>query len=311
MGQPTSPPVSRPWGSTSSESQASITSSKSSPSSPLQGEVRRLTDKELQDKRAKGLCYRCDAKWAVGHRCRKKELSVLSINEEDEVLEQEEKEDTAEVVTEVSLNSIIGFSNQKTMKLIGAIGDYELIVMVDPCATHNFISIEAVQSLGIPIEKSGGFGVSLGNGDAVRGEGICKGVCLKLEGGIEVISDFLPLGLGCLDVILGVQWLETLGVVMTDWKKQVMMYEFQGEPVMLKGDPTLIRSQISLKAMVRALKKTGEGGYWVEWKQQWRKAQRRTQMCHHFWLPPLSSTPKSLRNPLVCHPKGLMNMPLC
>ncbi|GJX16955.1 hypothetical protein Tco_0217787 [Tanacetum coccineum] len=30
---------------------------------------RRLTDSELQAKRAKGLCYRCDKKFAPGHRC--------------------------------------------------------------------------------------------------------------------------------------------------------------------------------------------------------------------------------------------------
>lgn len=41
------------------------------------GEIRRLSEKELQFKREKGLCYRCDDKWTVGHRCRCKELSVL------------------------------------------------------------------------------------------------------------------------------------------------------------------------------------------------------------------------------------------
>ena len=38
------------------------------------GEVRRLSDSELQKKREKGLCYRCDEKWAPGHRCKKKNL---------------------------------------------------------------------------------------------------------------------------------------------------------------------------------------------------------------------------------------------
>ena len=46
------------------------------------GEVRRLTESEAQRKREKGLCYRCDDKWAPGHRCRKKELSVLLTQDE-------------------------------------------------------------------------------------------------------------------------------------------------------------------------------------------------------------------------------------
>lgn len=54
----------------------------SSGSSPLPvakpvGEMRRLSEKELQEKRSKGLCFRCDGKWSVGHKCQKKELSVL------------------------------------------------------------------------------------------------------------------------------------------------------------------------------------------------------------------------------------------
>lgn len=63
------------WGSDASETQSSVSFAKSaSVSSPTRnlGEVKRLTDKELQEKRSKGLCFRCDEKWSIGHRCKKK-----------------------------------------------------------------------------------------------------------------------------------------------------------------------------------------------------------------------------------------------
>ncbi|XP_063935341.1 transposon Tf2-1 polyprotein isoform X1 [Daucus carota subsp. sativus] len=266
-GTSTSPPVGRGWSSSLSESQGSVQSPKPTGSASSTGEVKRLTEKELQEKRAKGLCYRCDAKWVLGHRCRKKELSVLLIEEEDESVEADEgdavTDSAAEVITEVSLNSVIGLSNPQTMKLKGVIGDYEVIVLIDPGATHNFVSLEVVRAAGLKVDKAGSFAVSLGNGDAVKGEGMCRNVPLKLEGGVEIISDFLPLGLGSSDVILGVQWLQTLGIVTTDWKKQVMKYEFQGEPITLVGNPTLIRSQVSLRAMRKLIRKE-EGGYLVE-----------------------------------------------
>lgn len=131
--------------------------------------------------------------------------------------------------------------------------------MIDPGATHNFVSLKAIKSLKIPVSESVGYGVALGNGEAVRGKGVCKGMKLALDGGVVVDDDFLPLELGNSDVILGVQWLEKLGVVTTNWKTQEMRFQDNGQIFTLKGDPSLSRSQISLKAMLRVLKKEGNG----------------------------------------------------
>lgn len=53
-------------------------------SSKGMGEVRRLMNKELQEKCSKGLCFRCDDKWSIGHKCRKSELSVILLNDDEE-----------------------------------------------------------------------------------------------------------------------------------------------------------------------------------------------------------------------------------
>ena len=47
--------------------------------------------------------------------------------------------------------------------------------------------------------------MNLGTGLMVKGEGVCKGVELKLPR-LMVIKDFLPLELGSSNVILGLQW---------------------------------------------------------------------------------------------------------
>ena len=104
--------------------------------------------------------------------------------------------------------------------------------------------------------------MSLGNGEAVQGTGECKGIHVEIQG-LTICEDFLPLELGSSDVILGVQWLEKLGDMMTNWKQQVMRFKVGEDIVELKGDPSLARSKISLKAMVRALQKE-KGGLWVE-----------------------------------------------
>ncbi|KAL2455358.1 RNA-directed DNA polymerase [Abeliophyllum distichum] len=82
---------------------------------------RRLSEAELQAKKEKGLCFKCDEKYTIGHRCKNKELQVLLVQEEGESYPNEEEigEDylgptleTAEVgeVVELSLNSVVGLT---------------------------------------------------------------------------------------------------------------------------------------------------------------------------------------------------------
>lgn len=158
----------------------------------------------------KGLCYRCDDKWSLGHRCKRRELSVLLTREEEpELSPQSSKlEETLEVrpnspQPKISLNSVLGITSPRTLKLLGYIGGQEVVVMVDPGATHNFVSKETVEKLNIPVTPSKEFRVSLGTGDSVVEEGICKSVVLELQG-IVVVENFLPLKLGNSYIIMGI-----------------------------------------------------------------------------------------------------------
>ena len=81
---------------------------------------------------------------------------------------------------------------------------------------------------------------------------------MKLQN-IEVVQDFLLLKLGNADVILGMQWLETLGRMQVNWKSLTMRFTLEEVAVILQGDPSLCSSLISLKAMLKAIKGEGEG----------------------------------------------------
>ena len=74
-----------------------------------------------------------------------------------------------------------------------------------------------------------------------------------------MVEEFLPLGLGSSDVILGIQWLKTLGMTYTNWKTQVMKFRLGSEIITLRGDPSLGKTLVSLKAMMRTIKHEGAG----------------------------------------------------
>lgn len=130
--------------------------------------------------------------------------------EENEMfVDAREEPEMADVVLH-SINSVVRLSNPKTMKVKGWIAQREVVVLIDSGASHNFISMDVVTELGLPRVGTTGYGVLMGTGLTVKGEGMCKGVVLTLQN-IEIVEDFLRLELGSADVILGMQWLETLG----------------------------------------------------------------------------------------------------
>ena len=102
------------------------------------------------------------------------------------------------------------------------------------------------------------FGVTLGTGLEVFGDGIYAKLRLTLQG-IEICDRFFALELGSLDIILGVQWLEKLGTVTVKWKNQIMRFLWEGQPVTLMGDASLQCSKIPLKTMVKTLRAEKHG----------------------------------------------------
>ena len=131
---------------------------------------------------------------------------------------------------EMSLNSVVGLSEPRTMKLKAEIHGKEVVVLIDCGATHNFISKPMVESLQVPRQGTSQYGVVIGSGKQIRGMGVCKGVVLQLQG-ITIIEYFLPLPLGSTDVILGLKWLATLGEMRDDWRKLTMSFKMEEKTV--------------------------------------------------------------------------------
>ncbi|KAA0057859.1 pleiotropic drug resistance protein 1-like [Cucumis melo var. makuwa] len=67
------------------------------------------------------------------------------------------------------------------------------------------------------------YGVIMGSGKAVQGRGMCKGITVGLPV-ITVVEDFLPLKLGNVDMVLGMQWLQKQGAMTVDWKALTMTF---------------------------------------------------------------------------------------
>lgn len=220
---------------------------------------RRLSPVEYARYRAEGLFFQCGGKSHARRDCPNKELMVLVVQDEDE---EEKDEEECEVTKEektpefaecaaFSARSAVGISSPHTTKLRGAVGDVQALILIDR-TTHNFIDERLIVKLGLVPEQTGSYVVITGSGRPVRGGGVCRNVTLMMQG-YSVTTDFLPLELNNVDVILGIQWLETLGEMRVNWKLQTMNISLSGNWMRLQGEPDICCSEVSLKAMRKVL----------------------------------------------------------
>ncbi|KZV56971.1 peroxidase 64 [Dorcoceras hygrometricum] len=147
------------------------------------------------------------------------------------------------------------------MKFLGCIEGREVVVMVDSEASHNFVSRKLVTELGLPVDETVQFGVCLGDGGRVPCQGLCKNLLVDLRQCMVEVNGYV-FQLGGVDLILGVDWLRTLGDVVTNWDLMRMSFTVGQGSVTLAGDPGLSRAVCSLKSLSKVTDVEFCGALW-------------------------------------------------
>lgn len=88
-----------------------------------------------------------------------------------------------------------------TMRLEAILNGDFVLVLIDSCAAHNFISPIVVEALDLTMTYSMHMGLCLGDGHRVMTLGICKNILLTL-GNLKIIIEAYVLGLGEVNLIL-------------------------------------------------------------------------------------------------------------
>lgn len=94
------------------------------------------------------------------------------------------------------------------------------------------------------------FVVEVGNGQKVKSRGRCNKVELWIDK-LRIRQDYLLFNLGIADVVLGLEWLETLGDIQANFRTLTFKFEVEGQTQVVRGDPSLSKSVPSLKTLIR------------------------------------------------------------
>ena len=177
--------------------------------------VRRLTQAKQEEHRRLGLCYNCDEKFGRGHNPVCKRLFLLDSIIEDDTDDGAAADEDAvgEETPHFSLNAIAGVSFSDTMQIQVAVGAAVFTALLDSGSTHNFIAEDAALRTGLPLQRRPRLTATVANGERVSCPGVIRQAPLTIDNDTFRVDLFM-MPLAGYDLVLGTQWLATLGPVL-------------------------------------------------------------------------------------------------
>ncbi|CAA0819701.1 Unknown protein, partial [Striga hermonthica] len=194
---------------------------------------RTALDAHMRNRREKGQCYKCGERFTPGHRCKQAYMIQVVDSDDEEELKEVETRHYIKEDLEISVNAMLGVQGPRTIKLPASVRGRSIEVLVDIGSSHNFISAILVDALKLLATKVDPFDVRVVNGEKLRCHKYYRDVPINLQG--ETIkADLYSLPLVGPDIVLGVQWLEGLGEVKTNYKEGIMKFYLEKRLIILK-----------------------------------------------------------------------------
>ncbi|KAL8128454.1 hypothetical protein V2J09_017609 [Rumex salicifolius] len=205
---------------------------------------RRFSYTEMQERRTKGLCMFCDDVYTPEHGLKHKKSHIYIMEgEEDASSDSEEPdhgveggtaEDANDTTPTISVNALNGAATFNCMRVVGQYAKRRLYILIDPGSTHNFIDLAVAKELGCKLEQVRPMSVTAANGNNMLSSYCCRDFSWRLQG-YEFRTEVRTLPLDCCDLVLGVQWLSTLGPIWWDFSNLRMEFSLLGVKHVLRG----------------------------------------------------------------------------
>jgi hypothetical protein len=125
----------------------------------------------------------------------------------------------------ISLHAITGIQPRsgRTMQVLVIVNGAHLSALLDSGSTHNFVDSAAAVHTGIQLTAQHGLHVAVANSDQVHSLSCCKGLQMVISGKPFSI-DCYSLDLRSYDMVLGVQWLKSLGPILWDFGQRTLAF---------------------------------------------------------------------------------------
>ncbi|XP_042035152.1 uncharacterized protein LOC121781486 [Salvia splendens] len=195
----------------------------------------RVSQAERAERSRLRLCWHCPEKWVAGHVCKQR---LLCYADQDDVLEVDASD--KEIVEELEpkevayVHALHEGRRSRPLRVVGAIQGRDVSVLIDTGSDRDFLHPDIVKSLHLPLSPIRPFRVIVGNGEALLCSHVSRRTELEMQGSTFLV-DLHILPVHGPDVILGMDWLESLGKVAADFAGKTLEFKHGDRTVVLKG----------------------------------------------------------------------------
>ncbi|WVZ58041.1 hypothetical protein U9M48_008353 [Paspalum notatum var. saurae] len=158
--------------------------------------VRRLSPDEMEDRRRQGLCFNCDEPYSRGHN---------------------------RVCKDLPRARRANHLPTRHCRLLVVLGATTVAALIDSGSTHNFISESAAAKTGLAFAPWAGMRVAVANGEHLPCVGVIQQASFSVHSA-PFTTDIFVLPLAGFDMVLGTQWLATLGPILWDFSNLTMVF---------------------------------------------------------------------------------------
>lgn len=125
---------------------------------------------------------------------------------------------------------------------------------------HNFLQERLVHSLGLSAQPTHPLRVVVGNGNEIACHHLCSVVDITIQNHVFTV-DLHILSLCGADLVLGVQWLKSLGPILNDYNLLTMKFIHEGKSIELKGNIKAHSHTISPTQLRRIIQNNGASAF--------------------------------------------------
>jgi hypothetical protein len=160
--------------------------------------------------------------------------SAESINEEMTNFQNDTLDLIEDNTQRISFATITGITQPQTLKLKGYIKNDNVIILIETGSTHNFLDIKIARKIKLFVYPIPDRKVMVADEIVFGNVGKFHKVKLQIQD-FNLESKLYTVPLGGVDVVLGVQWLQTLGTNSVNHHEYFIQFKWHGKSYKLYG----------------------------------------------------------------------------